>query len=313
MRIQQLLRKDEKKIKNFKVKINKDDSLDNIARNVSAQVRTVLKDEMTEEIQNSPKITTVDYRTGEGTNYGELKKAEKENSYYNLYSHINSDGNISASKTTPQRQEYVREIYDDGNEILSSRKDFEKKISDRSVTDSEKEELGRIVRVSSADKEAYTSSGERSSRAYQTFDRDKYIIEETAARVGISPSLLSSVYFKQIADKGSIENAIDRRYARISYGRLYGKPLTWDESTLDSYLNTKEGLLDFIAICLRGEAEYRSFDATALNSNQMNQILYQYGVWNDSSPAFESTISAYNEVFDDIYKKLPPKKYEVKL
>ena len=302
-------------MKKFKYQISPDDSLNDISRAVSNEAMTMRRDKMSEKISENPIITTVDYRTGKKEidleNSSEFSSAK---SPYDMYSHVGENGKITTTRNTPERDHNIEEIFMDGTKKLSSRNDFEEKIKNQSVSDEEISELGRIVRVSSDNAEDYANSEKRNASAYRAFDADKYKIEETAARTGLPPSLLSSVYFKTMADKGSLTaDAPSLRYARLSYHRLYGQPLSWDDETLSEYLSTPDGALDFIAIGLRSEAQYLGYDPGILTKGQMSDMLSEYGKWNNKKPGFESAVIEFNSVFDGIYKKIPSKDYEVKL
>lgn len=302
-------------MKKFNYKVSYDDDLGNIARGVSNDVRKVLRDEKHEEILKTPRVTTVDYRSGEkeiSLDKSGLTPEGKDP--YDIYSHVGDNGEITAARVTPEREEKVEEIFTDGTRKISSRDEFEKKIEENSVSNEELTELGRIVRVSSETPEAYSKAEERHKAAYEAFDQNKYKIEQAAARVGLPPSVLSAIYYKTVADEGSIvSGAPGIRNARLYYHRIFGQPLSWDDKTLSEYLETTEGVLDFIALGLKSEAEYYGYNTGTLTTNQLSDIITSYGNRNGSSPGYESAVTAYNKVFEDIYKKLPGEAYDIKL
>lgn len=298
-------------MKYIKYKPSYDESLDNIGRAVSDEVRGMLKDEMAEKISENPRVTVVDYNdSNKDVKLGEPKESEK---YFDMYSHTTSSGEITENRTTPAREQLVKEIYKDGSEKLSTREDFEKKISAQSVSNEEKTELSRIVRISSPDSHAYSTAENRSKHAIEAFNSDKYIIEQVAAGRGIPPSLLSSVYFKKIADDGTPVGTVDLPTARAVYYRSFGQELPWDDNTLNSYLQTPQGILDFMAIGLQCSSNYLGYNLSTLSKQQMSDTLSLYARWFDTGSDFESIIMSYNNVFDDIYKKMPAKDYDVKL
>ena len=302
-------------MKKFKYKFSADDTLDSISRAVSNEALVSARDDMAEEIINNPRHTTVDYNSGQKEyDLDEIPLTTQKTDPYSMYSHINSDGSIGMKRTTPEREHYISEIYKDGSKTHSTRKDFEKKIADQSVSEEEISELGRIVRVSSASSEDYTNAETRNANAYKAFDENKYVIEEIAARRNLPPALLSSVYYQTVADNGSItSDAPSLRYARLAYNRLYGQTLSWDDETLSEYLKTPEGALDFIAICLQSEAKYLGYNTGTLTEKQLNEILSGYGKWNNKAYGFESSVMAFNSIFEGIYKKLPGRDYDIKL
>ena len=302
-------------IRKIKYKITADDTLDSISRNVAAEVRGRLKNEMADEISRTPNITTVDYRAdGEKTYERKAQRTPTGNDPYDLYSRISDDGSISAVRTTPKRDEYVREIYRDGSEKISKEADFVKRINSQNVLDDEKNELARLVRVSSPNATLYKNAENRSKNAFNAFDSNKYFIEQMAGKVGVPASLLGSMYFKQLADSATLAETINPRYARMSYQRLYGVPFAGSDEALKEYLNTPEGVLDFMAIGIKSEAAYMGLDINKLSERQLNSVLSSYARRNnDTSPAYASTVMAYNSVFDDIYKRLPSKEYAVTL
>ncbi len=302
-------------MKKFKYKISADDSLDSISRAVSNEALVLARDEMTDKAAHNPEITVVDYNSGKKEyDLDDIPKTYSGKSPYDMYSRIKADGTVSTSRVTPEREHYITEIYKDGSKTYSTRKNFEKKIADQSVSEDEISELGRIVRVSSENPEAYSSAETRNANAYKAFDENKYVIEEIAARRNLPPALLSSVYYQTVADNGTITaDSPSLRYARLAYNRLYGQSITWDDETLAEYLKTPEGALDFIAICLSSEAKYLGYNTGTLTQKQMNDILLGYGRWNEKKHGFASSVLAYNSVFDGIYKKLPPKDYEITL
>jgi len=302
-------------LKNFKYKITKDDTFDSISRAVSNEALTMARDEMSDRIYHTPKVTVIDYNKGpHSTNLDETEKTPSGKNPYDMYGHVADNGVISSEKVTPERAHYVNEIRKDGSQTLSTREDFEKKVAAQSVNDEDLTELSRVVRVTSRNAEDYANSDNRSSEAYKAFDNHKYLIEETAARRGLPPALLSSVYFKTMADNGSLNEAAPSVfYAKRAYNRLYGQVPALNDEALAEYLKTPEGMLDFIAIGLRSEAKYFGYNTALLNEKQMVDLLSEYGGWIKSSPDFASTVMAYNSVFDNIYKKLPSKDYEVTL
>ena len=299
-------------IRKLKYNVTADDTLDSISRNVAAEVRGRLKNEMSDEISRTPNITTVDYRSdGEKTYEKTTNKTPAGNDPYDLYSHTSDDGSISTVRTTPKRDEYVREIYRDGSESISKENDFVKKINSQKASEDEKTELARLVRVSSPNATLYRNAEQRSKNAYKAFDSDKYVIEQMAGKVGVPASLLGSMYFKQLADSATLAEAVDPKYARMSYQRLYGVPFAGSEEALKEYLKTPEGVLDFMAIGIKGEANYLGLDINSLSEKQLNTVLANYARRNDTSPAYASTVMAYNSVFDGIYKRLPSMDYEI--
>ncbi len=299
-------------MKKFKYKVTADDSLDNIGRAVATEARSMLASEFSEIIENTPKITEVDYRNNPTTVNLDAKKTTPYGyDPMETYSHINAQGNISAARTGPKQEEIVREIYKDGSHTDLSRKDFEKKVKNQSVNAEDIDSLGKIVRSSSKDAQAYENWDDRTAVAYEIFDRDKYLIEETAGRIGVPASLLSSVYFSKIAESGNDNSGMSTKYARYAYKRVYGTQLTWDDDTLKEYLQTPQGLLDFAALALRGEAEYLDLNIADLNSWELGDILRTFGEWDDASPSFVASVIAYNPIFEDIYSKLPGKGYEI--
>lgn len=302
-------------MKNFKFKISEDDTFDSISKAVSDEALEMARDEMADRITDSPQITTADYRKGAQTlDLGKTEKTPSGKNPYDMYGKVGNNGVIKTSRVTPERSHYVHEIYRDGSESLSEKDDFVKKINSQSVNRDDLSELGRIVRTTSKNADAYASWESRSNNAYKAFDADKYTIEETAARRGLPASLLSSVYFKSLADEGSLNDAAPSvRHAKMAYKRLYGQPLSWDDETISEYLKTPEGILDFIAIGLRSEAKYLGYNTETLTKNQINDLLTGYGKWSEKDTDFNNSVMAYTSVFDNIYKKLPSKDYEVKL
>ncbi len=302
-------------MKKFKYKISADDSLDSISRAVSNEALVMARDEMAEKVEDNPRYTIIDYNSGQKEyDLDTVPLSSLGKDPYDMYSHINSDGSVGTKRTTPEREHYVGETYKDGSKTVSTIKDFEKKIASQSVTADEITELGRIVRVSSASPEDYSNAETRNAYAYKSFDENKYAIEEIAARRNLPPALLSSVYYQTVADNGTITaDSPSLRYARLAYNRLYGQPLTWDDQTLEEYLKTPEGSLDFIAICLRSEAKYLGYNTGTLTEKQLNNILSGYGRWNGKTQGYESSVMAFNPVFEGIYKKLPGRDYDIKL
>ena len=191
--------------------------------------------------------------------------------------------------------------------------DFEKKVAEGSASEEEKSELGRIVRISSPNSQAYSTAEERSTQALKAFDSNKYLIEEAAARRGVSPALLSSIYFKKVADDGTVQGAVEPRYAKLAYNKVFGQPLSWDDETLNAYLNTPEGMLDFMAIGILSAADFYGYDLATLSKQQIVDVLEQYGEWFNTGSDFQSIALQYNDIFEDIYKKMPSKDYDIKI
>lgn len=297
-------------MRKVKYRVSANESLNDIASSVSAEVRGKLKDEMSERIEKEPETVTVDYSVGE------VKAPTPKNADsfdpYKMYSHTTSDGKITAAVTTPERKQSVREIYPDGTEQVSSAEDYAKKRESQMPTESEVAELGRIVRISSADSDSYKNAESRSKHAYDAFNTDKYMIEETAGRIGVPAALLSSVYFKKIADTGSPLGALSLKYARLSYNRLYGTKLSWSDETLGEYLKTPQGILDFTAIFLKSDADYHGMNIYRLSDREMAFLLNNFSERNEESPrGFTGTVMAYNDVFEKIFKKMPDRRYDV--
>ena len=302
-------------IRRLKYQVSADDTLSSIANEASAEARSRLKKELADEIDRSPNVSTVEYMAnGEKIYKRKENKTPLGNDPYDLYSHTSDDGrSFSASRTTPKRENYVREINLDGTEKISKEEDFIKKINTQKVTDDEKAELSRLVRVSSPDAVLYKNSEKRSETAYNDFDKNKYLIEQVAAKVGVPASLLGSMYFKQIADKATLSGAVKSKYAKASYDRLYGVPFSANDEALAEYLNTPEGVLDFMAIGIKGEADYLGLDINQLSKNQLNHVLTMFGRRNNTDPAYASSVMAYNSVFDNIYKKIPSQNNNITL
>lgn len=302
-------------MKKFKYEASADDSLDAIKRAVGNEARVMARDEFADKIEKNPHITPVDYSIGQKeVSLNDAPKTHSGKDPYDMYSHTGNKGEITSERTTPEREHYVAEIFKNGTKKLSTCEDFEKKIAESSPNEEDISALNRIVRVSSKTPEAYANAEERNQLAYSDFDKNKYLIEETAARRNIPPALLSAIYYKTIADEGSITaNTPAVRYAKLSYNRLYGHQLSWDDETLAEYLKTPEGALDFIAIGLRSEAKYQGFNTDIMTQKQLNTLLSGYNFWNKKSPEFESSVMAYNEVFENIFKKNSSEDYDVKL
>ncbi len=285
-----------------------DYSLDKIGREVSGVIRKNLRDEMSDEILENPQITTVDYRSEKPT----YEKESTEKNAYSLYNHITNDGNISAKKTTPERESQVKEIFKDGTSQISSREEFEEKLNASNPDEKDMSELKTIVRITSKTPEDYANSEKRFENAFESFESNKYLIEETAARAGIPPSLLASLYYKFMADDGSLNAAKpNERYVRMGYARLYGNPLECDSSVLNDYMSTTEGLLDVIAMGLKSESKFFQYDIYNLSTKEMHELLTNYGKWHNYPQYFDDSVVAYNDVFESIYKKLPGMDYEV--
>lgn len=279
--------------------------LDNIARDVSQKVRGILKNEMTEKIKNEPYVTKVDYRDGSITT-----EAPSKSRMYDMYSHTTSDGSISEKRITPTREEYVEEIETDGTSTLSLKKDYLAKREKQQISSEEKSELTRIVRLNSPNKDMYDSANERADKAYKIFDSNKYIIEETASRLGVPASLLSALYFDAISDDGKIENKISTWQAERCYFRLYGKfPIS--QESLREYMNTTEGALDMLAVMIKSESSYFDTDPYNLSPSDMTDFLNNYKKHYKAGPAFNSSILAYEKVFEKLFKKMPDKKHSV--
>ncbi|MDP4118652.1 MAG: hypothetical protein Q8873_05615 [Bacillota bacterium] len=302
-------------MKKFKYNVSSNDTLDDISRSVSAQARGMLKSDMDEYIKNNPKITDVDYRSGADT--VDLNGSKTTPSGYdplNMYKHTDNDGNIYAEReTTPSQEKYVRETDTDGTSSLLSQKDFEKKIASQTINDKEKDELNRIVRVASPTQADYATSKDRSEKALKNFDENKYAIEETASQNGVPASLLSAMYFSKMAGDGSLDNEFNLNYVRASYKRVHGQDISWDDSTLSDYLKTPQGALDFMALCLKGEAEYQNIDLNSASSSQIYKILSAYSATNGKDETYASTVNAYKSVFKDIYQKIPDKTHDIKI
>lgn len=302
-------------MKKFKYKISADDTLDSISKAVSNEALVMARDDMVKKIAENPIETTVDYTSGQKEyDLNIVPRTPSGKDPYEMYSHVKSDGSIGMKRYTPERDHYITEIYKDGSTEQSTRKDFEKKVRDQSVSEEEISELGRIVRVSSDNPEDYSSAEDRNAEAYKAFDENKYVIEEIAARRNLPPALLSSVYYNTVAENGSITaDSPSVRYAKLAYNRLYGQPLSWDDETLSEYLKTPSGALDFIAICLASEAKYLGYSTGILTKEQLSQVLKGYAGWNEKGFGYENSVMAFNNVFEDIYNKLPSKDYEIKL
>ena len=287
-----------------------DSSLDKISSDVSAIVRKNLRDEMNERIRENPKNTVVDYSEGNA-----VYKKDTGSSYdpYNMYSHIDDQGRVTGKRTTDTREDLVTEIYKDGTKTTSTKEDFEKKIMATKPTEKEIDELKYVVRVTSKTPDAYKNAEVRSIEAYKKFDKDKYLIEETAARVGIPASLLASVYFKYTVDDGSINAApINEKHSRLAYYRLYETAPGMSADALNYYLSTPEGKLDFIAIGLKSESKFFGYDIYNLSNKEMHELLTSYGKYHGHAQYFDDSVVAYNDIFENIYSKLPPKEKHVK-
>lgn len=288
-----------------------DFSLDKISNDVSAIVRKNLRDEMNQRIAENPKNTVVDYTQGNAV----YKKSEDTSfNPYDMYSHIDDQGRVSGKRTTDIRKENVTEIHKDGTKTISSAEDFEKKVMATKPTEKELDELNRVVRVSSKTPEAYKNAEARSKDAFEKFEKDKYLIEETASRVGIPASLLASVYFKYTVDEGSFNKApIDVRHSRLAYYRLYETVPGMNDEALSSYLSTPEGKLDFIAIGLKSESKFFQYDIYNMSNKEMHKLLASYGKYHGHAQYFDDSVVAYNDIFENIYSKLPPKDKHVKI
>ncbi len=288
-----------------------DYSLDKISNDVSAIVRKNLRDEMNERIIENPKNTVVDYTEGNA-----VYKNGTDTSYdpYNMYSHIDDEGNVTGKRTTTPRAENVIEIYKDGTKSVSSKADFEKKVMATKPTEEELGELNHVVRVTSKTPEAYKNAESRSKEAYDKFESDKYLIEETASRVGIPASLLAAVYFKYTVDDGSVNAApINEKHSRLAYYRLYETTPSMSTEALNAYLNTPEGKLDFIAIGLKSESKFFGYDIYNMSNKEMHKLLASYGKYHGHAQYFDDSVVAYNDIFENIYSKLPPKDKHVKI
>ena len=288
-----------------------DYSLDKISGDVSAIVRKNLRDEMNQRISENPKNTVVDYTEGNA-----IYKKDTDTSYdpYNMYSHIDDEGKVTEKRTTIPREDFVTEIHKDGTKTVSNREDFEKKVMATKPTEKEMDELSRLVRVSSKTPEAYKNADSRSKAAYEKFESDKYLNEDTASRVGIPPSLLAAVYFKYTVDEGSINAApINERHSRLAYYRLYETSTKLDTDALNAYLNTPEGKLDFIAIGLKSESKFFGYDIYKMSNKEMHKLLASYGKYHGHTQYFDDSVVAYNDVFENIYSKLPSKDKHVKV